>query len=75
MELLKDAPSSSGLPQPVKDFFMKLITHSVDLGMEKRSFRDKVEQAGAQVQEAQEHIEYQAEQMMDLQSQVCTVTC
>ncbi len=69
-QLTQGAPTSSGWPAEVKQYFKKLLDHSVELSLEKRGLNDKLGRAEAQAQEIQEHLEYQAEQMMDLQSQV-----
>jgi len=69
-QLTQGAPTSSGWPAEVKHYFKKLLDHSLELSLEKRGFVDKLGRAEAQAQEIQEQLEYQAEQMMDLQSQV-----
>ena len=69
-QLTQGAPTSSGWPAEVKQYFKKLLDHSLELGLEKRDLNDKLGRAEAQAQEIQEQLEYQAEQMMDLQSQV-----
>ena len=77
MELVKEAPSGAGLPENVRQYFQKLISSSVDLSVEKHALREGMEQQGAkaedykqQVEDLQGRLEYQAEQMMDLQNQV-----
>jgi regulator of replication initiation timing len=69
-QLTQGAPTSSGWPAEVKQYFKNLLDHSVELSLEKHGLNDKLGRAEAQAQEVQEHLEYQAEQMMDLQSQV-----
>ena len=69
-QLTQGAPTSAGWPAEVKQYFKKLLEHSVELSLEKRGLDDTLGRAEAQAQEIQEHLEYQAEQMMDLQSQV-----
>ena len=69
-QLTQGAPTSSGWPAEVKQYFKKLLDHSLELGLEQRDLNDKLGRAEAQAQEIQEQLEYQAEQMMDLQSQV-----
>ena len=69
-QLTQGAPTSSGWPAEVKQYFKKLLDHSLELSLEKRGLNDKLGRAQAQAQEIQEQLEYQAEQMMDLQSQV-----
>ena len=69
-QLTQGAPTSAGWPAEVKQYFKKLLDHSVELSLEKRGLDDTLGRAEAQAQEIQEHLEYQAEQMMDLQSQV-----
>lgn len=77
MELLKGAPSGTGLPENVRLYFQKLISSSVDLSEERHALRQSMEQQGVkageykqQVEDLQGQLEYQAEQMMDLQNQV-----
>ena len=79
MELVKDAPSGTGLPENVRQYFQKLISSSVELSVEKHGLRQSMEEQGAkageykqQVEDLQGQLEYQAEQMMDLQNQVPT---
>ena len=69
-QLTQGAPTSAGWPAEVRQYFKKLLDHSVELSLEKRGLDDTLGRAEAQAQEIQEHLEYQAEQMMDLQSQV-----
>ena len=87
MELVKGAPSGTGLPEDVKQYFQKLISSSVDLSEERHALRESMEQHGLeareykqQLEDLQGQLEYQAEQMMDLQNQVtsasdCTLVC
>ena len=77
LQLLKGAPSGNGLPENVRQYFKKIVNSSLDLSMETHALRQDVEQRDAKVQEyrdqlevIQEQLEYQAEQMMDLQNQV-----
>jgi len=69
-QLTQGAPTSSAWPAEVKQYFKKLLDHSLELSVEKHGLNDKLGRAEAQAQEIQEQLEYQAEQMMDLQSQV-----
>ncbi|DBA99585.1 TPA: hypothetical protein ACH3X3_012161 [Trebouxia sp. C0006] len=71
-QLTQGAPTSAGWPAEVKQYFKKLLDHSVELSLEKRGLDDTLGRAEAQAQEIQEHLEYQAEQMMDLQSQLAS---
>lgn len=81
MELVKGAPSGTGLPEDVRQFFQNLISSSVDLSMERHALRQSAEQQGVkageykqQVEDLQGQLEYQAEQMMDLQNQVTSAS-
>lgn len=80
MDLIKEAPSGAGLPENVRRYFQKLITSSVDLSMEKHILRQSMEGQDAkvveykqQLEELQGQLEYQSEQMMDLQNQVRSI--
>lgn len=73
-DLLKDAPPNTALPQPAKDFFKRLVTQTLDVSLEKRTFKHMLQQAGDQLQVVQDRVEYQAEEMMDLQSQVRNIS-
>ena len=77
MELVKNAPSGTGLPENVRQYFQKLISSSVELSVEQHVLRQSMEEQGAkaweyrqQLEDLQGQLEYQAEQMMDLQNQV-----
>ena len=77
MELVKNAPSGTGLPENVRQYFQKLISSSVELSVEQHALRQSMEEQGAkaweyrqQLEDLQGQLEYQAEQMMDLQNQV-----
>ena len=77
LQLLEEAPSGNGLPENVRQYFKQIISGSLDLSMEKYAMRQEMEQRDAKVheyrerlEEVQGQLEYQAEQMMDLQTQV-----
>ena len=77
LQLLQDAPSGKGLPENVRQYFMKLVSSTLDLSVEKDALRQSIQQRDAeaeaakeQLEEIQGQLEYQAEQMMDLQNQV-----
>lgn len=81
MELVKGAPSGTGLPENVRQYFQKLISSNVDLSEERHALRQSMEQQGVkageykqQVEVLQGQLEYQAEQMMDLQNQVTSAS-
>ena len=69
-QLTRGAPTSSSWPPEVKQFFKRLLDHSVEVSLEQHGSRDRLGRAEAQVVQVQDQLEYQAEQMMDLQSQV-----